>query len=302
MEPVQATVAIVTFNGDELLGEILEACQSQRAPFPFEILVVDSGSTDRTLDILAAHPGVWLHQIPNSAFGHGRTRNLASRLAAGDFVVFLTQDATPIGPTWLVDLLAPLEADPDLAGVFARQVPRPGCGPTTSREVVDTFRNPPAGFFSNVCSAMRRSALHQIPFRDVNYAEDRAWAADVRAGGWRTAYAPTAQVRHSHDLALGPYFRRMYDEAKGVAAVGPAPRTDLLWLGGASVRGTWKDWRLLATDPNQAVPAKLRWAAKVPLYNVARRLAIGLAGRSLPRTVSDTLSLDASRRRVVSSA
>jgi rhamnosyltransferase len=301
VERVKATVAILTFNGQEFLDELLRACLAQDADFPFDVLVLDSGSTDGTLEILRRFPDVRLHQIPNREFGHGRTRNLAASLSDSAFVVYLTQDATPIGRTWLNDLLAPFYADPRLAGVFARQVPRPGCGPTTSREVLDVFRDPPSDFFSNVCSAVRRSAWGEIRFRDVTYAEDRAFAADATAGGWHIRYAAKAAVHHSHDLPLAAYFLRMYDEAKGVAATGQRPRTDLLWLTGATVLSTLKDWRLLATNDGYQPRDTARWAVRVPAYNAARRLAIWLAGRPLPERVSGLLSLDAQRRRVATS-
>ena len=299
---MKATVAVLTFNGEEFLDEVLSACLSQETSFRSECLVVDSGSTDRTLEIVARYPGVRLHRIPNVEFGHGRTRNLAAGLAAGDIVVFLTQDATPVGTTWLSELVAPFEYDPTLAGVFARQVPRPGCGPTTSREVAGVFRDPPPGFFSNVCSAIRRDVLRAIPFRDVDYAEDRGFAADAAGAGLRTGYVPEAQVLHSHDLALGPYFRRMYDEAAGLRAVDPSSRTKpVLWLLAATARGTVLDWAFVATNRDYTFAGKVRHAARVPAYNVARRLAIWLAGRPLSARARSLLSLESQRRRVATS-
>jgi len=298
MEGLRATIAILTFNGQEFLDEVLRACLAQEAPFGFEVLVIDSGSTDSTLDIVARHPAARLHQIPNREFAHGRTRNLAASIAGGEIVVFLTQDATPVGPNWLVDLLAPFGADPEVAGVFGRQVPRPGSSPAASRDMLDLFRDPPPGFFSNVCSAVNRSALVAVPFRDVNYAEDQAFAMDVAAAGGLVSYAPAATVRHSHELALNMYFRRMYDEARGIASLGRKPHSGLVWLTGAAVRGTVKDWCYLATQPNYTVRAKVWWALKVPMYNVARRSAIWLAGRPLPSWLTGFLSLDARRRQL----
>lgn len=293
-----ATVCVLTFNGGQFLEEVIDACLAQDAPFAHEVVVIDSGSTDATLDIVARHPEVRLHRISNREFGHGRTRNLAASMSSAEFVVFLTQDATPIGDTWLMELMAPLMQDPSLAGVFARQVPRPGCGPTAAREVTQVFCvDPPPGFFSNVCSAVRRTVLERVPFRDLDYAEDRAFAADASAAGLRVTYAPNAAVLHSHDLPVGGYFRRMYDEARGMTAVGTPPRTGLVWLAGATVRGTARDWAFVASHPGYAPAGKLAWAVRVPAYNVARRLAIWLAGRQLPGRLARGLSLEARHRR-----
>jgi hypothetical protein len=203
-----------------------------------------------------------------------------------------------VGTTWLVELLAPFAGDPLLAGVFGSQVPRPRCNPATSRDVAELFSRPPPGFFSNVCSAVRRSALERVPFRDVDYAEDRAFAADAAAVGLRIAYAPAARVLHSHDLRLGAYFRRMFDEARGVRQVGGRTRTGAVWLLAATARGTLKDWRFVAGNREYSAGAKLRWVVTVPMYNVARRLAIWLAGRSLPGRAVRFLSLDTRRREI----
>lgn len=293
-----ATVCILTFNGEQFLDEILRACAAQDAPFGSEVLVLDSGSQDDTLAIVSRYPDVRLHQIPNPEFGHGRTRNLAASLAHGEVVVFLTHDATPANPSWLRQLVEPLLADPALAGVFARQKPRPGCRPAAAREVLQTFEAaPPAGFFSNVCSAIRKEVLQQIPFREVDYSEDRAFASDAAARGLCVAYVPEAEVLHSHDLPLPEYFRRMYDEAAGIRRAGGATSKRALLLAVAAAYGTLQDWVFVATNSNYSLLTKIRWGAAVPFYNMARRLAIWLAARELPERMARALSLDVRRRR-----
>ena len=296
--PLKASIVVLTFNGEEFLSELLDACVGQQAPFAFEILVIDSGSSDLTLSIVDGYP-VRLHRIPNAEFGHGRTRNLAVRLTSGEIVVFLTQDATPVDQSWLATMVAPLQDEASLAGVFARQVPRPGCGPAGAREVETVFRRPPPGFFSNVCSAIRRSVLAQVPFRDVEYAEDRAFAADAQAAGFTVAYVPEAAVWHSHDLRLGDYFRRMYDEARGVAHTAERrPHTGVFWLVGATGLGTLRDWRYVLRSDSYNFSEKAGWMGKAPAYNASRRVAIWLAGRKrLPGDLGRTLSLDARRRK-----
>lgn len=295
---VKATVAILTLNGEEYLDELLRACRAQRTTDPFEILVIDSGSVDATSSIVRRHDSVRLVEIPNTEFGHGRTRNLANRLSEGEVVVFLTQDATPASTEWLEELLQPF-SDPNVAGVFGRQIPRPDCCPAVQRSLVETFDRPPAQFFSNVNSAIRSSALDKVPFQDVEYAEDLAFARDAAAVGYRTVYAPRAAVWHSHNLRIADYFRRMYDEAKGVRSGPGRPwNRRIPWLLAVTIRGTIKDWAFIMKRGEYGPPAAVTWMMKAPIYNVARRLAIWLAwSDDVPRSVQARLSLDSKRRR-----
>src|SRR5258708_5816323 len=98
------TVAIPVLNGARHLDEVLSAVRAQKVDRTLEILVIDSGSNDGSLEIAERH-GARVHQIPKQEFSHGDTRNLAMTLANGDHVAFLTQDATPAHERWLAALL-----------------------------------------------------------------------------------------------------------------------------------------------------------------------------------------------------
>ena len=299
---LKATIAIPTFNGVERIDEVLDACLGQAADFRFEVLVIDSGSTDGTLEAIGRRHAVRLHQIPQSEFGHGRTRNLAVRLAKGDYVVFLTQDAVPASQFWLDEMLRPFEISDRIACVFGKQVPRPGCCPTVKRDVINHFRsfgpdpfislqvdNPrlksqaerdALGYFSDVNSAVRRSAIEKIPFRDVPYAEDQALGRDVIDGGLIKAYAPLAAVLHSHSYPLRAYFARMYEEMSGLwKTTGRTIDTSIPRHVAIVVRGTLGDWRFIIRDRDYSVPRKLVWLVEAPFYNLARRVAVRLALR-----------------------
>ena len=108
------SIVIPTLNGGTRLRLVLEAIGRQRAGFPVEIIVVDSGSTDGSAEWLAARP-LTLVQIAPDAFNHGTTRNLGIERSRGEFVVLLVQDAAPTTDTWLTALVAPLQQEPRLA-------------------------------------------------------------------------------------------------------------------------------------------------------------------------------------------
>jgi rhamnosyltransferase len=210
-------------DGAATLGEVLDALFAQRPPFAFEVVLVDSGSRDATLAIARRHP-VRVHRIRPEEFDHGETRNLGVRLAKGDPVALLTQDATPAVPDFLEQLVRPFE-DPRVAGVYGRQLPRPDCDVVTRRQLEGwlTGRSEPAlaaldadsleqlppfarlelCTFDNVCSALRRSVWEKIPFPRASFGEDVAWGRAVILEGFALAYEPRAAVHHSHRRSVG---------------------------------------------------------------------------------------------------
>lgn len=304
---MHAAVVIPTLNAGPRLEAVLDGCLAQCHDGSVEVVAIDSGSTDGTVGRLHRR-GVAVHEIPNREFGHGRTRNLALTLTDAEVLAFLTQDARPVGNRWLTHLLAPFALGDHVAATCARQQPEPACRPTVKRDVVRLFRSlgpdtgvvvqtGPAPFFSNVSSAVRRSALEATPFRDVPYAEDRALALDLVAAGRAVAYAPDAVVEHSHDLALWPYLKRMIDEFRALEALGLLDRPGVVRHMGAFLVGTAGDVAWSLRDPAYGALTRLRFAAGAPGYNVARRAAIALAARGLPHRLGDRLSLEAEQRR-----
>src|ERR671929_64122 len=119
-----ATVAIPVLNGARYLREVLAAVRAQRVDREVELLIVDSGSTDGSLEIAEEHEAR-IHRIARSEFSHGGTRNRMMQLAQGEIVVFLTQDATPAHDGWLAAVQEGFAQADDVALVFGPHDPRP---------------------------------------------------------------------------------------------------------------------------------------------------------------------------------
>jgi rhamnosyltransferase len=290
--PILATVAILTYNGEKYIRQILEKLRAQEIDGEFEVLVIDSGSTDGTLAVIAEFPEVRLLQIPNEEFGHGRTRNLAAHEARGEFVAYLTHDAVPTTPHWLAALLEPMRRFPEVAAVLGKQVARPRAFPLQRYEIHGMFRNlgPDYGitlfyrhpdlpdepavidamsYYSDVNSATRRSfLLNEIPYHDVRYAEDQMFGRDIITAGLVKAYAPRASVTHSNDLTYAEYGHRIFDETVGLRQIGadlpPMSRAEMLKH---AVRGTLGDSVRIALDRSYRVRRRLYWLVVNPAYH-----------------------------------
>jgi rhamnosyltransferase len=229
--PPRISIVLPTRNGMATLPAVFDAIRGQETAFTFEIVAIDSGSTDGTLEFLQRHADRTL-TIPPDSFDHGLTRNAAAAEARGEYVVLLVQDAEPAGPAWLTSLVAPLVRDPQLAGTFARQQPRPDASAVTrrylqqwvaggeTRRTVSLTRDefdamqPLARLercaFDHVCAAVRRAVWLRHPYRPTPIAEDMEWAREVLLAGHRLAYVPDAVVIHSHDRGTGYEYARTY--------------------------------------------------------------------------------------------
>ena len=234
-----ASVCIPTYNGGTTLLRLLDEVRLQVVPWPFEIVVVDSSSTDGTAEMMQAMPGLIFHSIPQEEFGHGKTRNLCAQLGRGDAIAFLTQDALPTDQSWLFNLVSALMHFPRAAGAFGRHTAQVSADKFTIRDLElhfsgmlnhpiavsrdtdpDRYASGDPGwrkllhFFSDNNSCLRRRAWEQIPYPDIDYGEDQVWANQVIAAGWEKVYVPTAIVRHSHDYTPAETRQRAATEAR----------------------------------------------------------------------------------------
>lgn len=221
---MRLSVIIPTLNAGTQIEDLLSRLSTQDVK-PYETIVIDSSSDDATVEI-AQRFGARTMVIPRKMFNHGTTRNAAAREAAGDVLVFMTQDALPADNTLLANLTASLEAD-DIAGSYGRHIPRDAATPpeTFARQfnypekaLIKSIANLPTDgiktfFFSNACSALKRDAFLRAGMfpEGVKSNEDMLLAARLILSGQRIAYVPSARVFHSHRYSLFQLFTRYYN-------------------------------------------------------------------------------------------
>ncbi len=217
------SVVIPVKDGERLLGELLAAVVAQE---PDEILVIDSGSRDGSVEIARAG-GADLLEIPPEEFGHGRTRNLGAERTKGELIVFLTQDAVPVDG-WLAAHREAFDIEERVGATFGPHLPWPDTSPMIARELEQFFAAmAPSGlpeverdggeiFLSNVNASYLRACWEELRFDDVPYAEDQNFGRALLAAGWAKVYHPGAAVRHAHDYGAVDFARRYYDETRAL--------------------------------------------------------------------------------------
>ncbi|MEI3855874.1 MULTISPECIES: glycosyltransferase family 2 protein [unclassified Ensifer] len=231
------TVIIPTKNAIYSLPRVMDKVLNQKTPWSYEVIAIDSGSSDGTRQFLRELNRVRLIEIRPEDFGHGRTRNLGVAAADSEFVAFLTHDATPKDEYWLSNLVATAEKDTRIAGVFGRHVAYESASAFTKYDLDLHFQNfmeyplivyrdmdihryltdlawrQFLHFYSDNNSLMRKSIWERIPYPDVDFAEDQLWAREIIEAGFHKAYAPDAVVYHSHEYTPLDQLRRAFDES-----------------------------------------------------------------------------------------
>lgn len=267
MSSPRISIVLPTWNGARDLARLLPALARQSGCGAVELVAIDSSSTDDTRRLLEG-AGASVEVIPQADFRHGATRNRAADRARGELLVFLSQDVVPEGDDFLARLTAVFE-DPAVAGATVRVLPHEDDDPLTARTVLDApeaadaplvRRLDPDGAmwdlpaaeraellrFNNVASAIRASVFREIPFPDVPFGEDFAWAARALTAGHTLRFVPDAVARHAHAYTPRQAFERYRIDAAFHRAIhGHRLRPSVLSVArgiGFEVR---EDWRYL---------------------------------------------------------
>jgi len=202
----KVTIAIRTYNEGKDLEKILPKIYSQKKVPDFEVLLIDSKSTDSTQELIKKY-GLRAVYIDQKNFTHAWTFNLGAEYARGEIVVYTSAHVIINDDLWLHDLVKHFD-DPRVAGVFGRQLPIKGLNYVEEFKLNLFFgEREERANFSNANGAIRRSVWlrhrynENVPLQ-YSWGEDQKWIQEVKKDGYRIVYEPLSEVYHSHKPSL----------------------------------------------------------------------------------------------------
>jgi rhamnosyltransferase len=233
-------IGIVILAKDEAhnLRRSLPVILSQEIGHEYEVVVIDSGSTDGSVELVAGmatdHPNLRLVQIGAHEFHHARTRNRGAELTEARYVVYLGGDAIPTSRAWLRTLAAPVLDAGSVAAAYGRQLPRPNAGiaslcrmtynyPDSSRvKDASASISPKERYFFSSVNCIVDRARAPDPFFDASIPvnEDVTLSRRLIEGGHAIAYVAEAAVEHSHDYSWWQIVQRYFDNAVTYQRIG----------------------------------------------------------------------------------
>ncbi len=221
-----ASVGILTRNAGTLFTQVIDALEKQRTAWPFEIVILDSGSKDGT-DAVAAGRGVRVVPYKPAKFRFGTARDTLFENCRGQVIVAISQDVVAGDERWLEKLIAPI-LDGRADATCGEQVAPPGVYAfywdyhgSWMRSVAIEFDKAHGGFcLSGSNMALRRSTWQQYRFGDVEAIEDRGMQVKLFSNGHAMMQVKNAVSLHGHDYTWKQLTDRVGSFAMGWAELG----------------------------------------------------------------------------------
>jgi glycosyltransferase involved in cell wall biosynthesis len=292
LQDLTISVIIPTRNAGADLRPLLSTLKNQNGIKPVEIVIVDSGSTDQTMQV-AREFGVSIIEIRPEEFSHSYARNLGAERSTADYLLFMVQDALPSSLSWIRELYQPMET----AGVIASscaEFPRKDSDllyralcwthyrflnvsdqdrvlqkPTQSDYAsLRTNAN-----VSNIACLIRRDVFVKYKFRG-EYAEDLDLGLRLIQDGYKMALLGSTRVIHSHNRTAFYHLKRGYVDSLYLVKTFP----DYMTL--FAEAGSLIEEIVLVYESIQELVAK-DLGASLKLYSISRLSAFVMDGLTL---------------------
>jgi GT2 family glycosyltransferase len=213
---LSVSVIIPTYNGASRIGRCLDSLKKQNAGCDLEVIVVNDGSTDNTVEVIQNHP--WVRFLNQNNAGPAAARNRGASEASGHIIMF-TDDDCETAPGWLNSMLQPF-CDPEVVGTK-------GAYRTSQVQLMARFvqaeyeekyrimaQHANIDFIDTYSAAFRRDKFLEMNGFDTEFpvacAEDVELSYRMAARGWKMKFAPDAIVYHQHPNSLLGYIKKKF--------------------------------------------------------------------------------------------
>ena len=242
-----ASIVIRTLNEAEHLDDLLVMIGRQKTDFDVETVLIDSGSTDGTVEIAEAR-GARITYIDKSEFSFGRSLNRGCEFSDGDMLVLISGHCVPVDEHWLQNMCQPL-IDGKASYSYGRQIGDDNSN-YSERQIFAkyfpaTSAIPQEGFFcNNANSAVLRTVWKEFPFdEELTGLEDMELSKRIWNKGHKIAYVAEAPVFHHHSESWAQVRRRFEREALALRSIMPEVQLLPLDVARCVINSTWQDWR-----------------------------------------------------------
>ena len=216
---MKASVIIITKNQKSYLQKSLTVLLNQNFEDKYEIIVLDSGSTDGAREYVEKLP-VCLIKINSEKFNYAQVFNLGAKEAQGEYLVRLSGDAIPMGENWLVEMIKPF-SDPKVGGTYgiytisgrkgygypdfwpAERFPKRLTRYSVKPALFGSFETRRKVYnFAGACCAIRKNIWQKRPFNErLIGGEDAEYAWFLHLIGYDIVCNPKAKVLHEHKIS-----------------------------------------------------------------------------------------------------
>lgn len=237
--PVRVSVVIPTKNGGAIFERLMAQLVNQLGIAWMEIIVVDSGSTDRTVE-LVRHFGGSVIEIKPEEFSHSYARNLGAEHAQGDYILFMTQDAVPTDDYWLYKFITPLVEGKASAASAMEQQEDYG----DLKYKIDNWSHnrylgvhdrdklgslPKSGDWEKLRKNAQLADVSCLVRKDVfdrhgyqgDFAEDLRLGIEILREGGHVALLSSVRVTHAHSRIASYYMKRNYVDVRTIKDILP---------------------------------------------------------------------------------
>lgn len=245
----QVSVVIRTLNEAKHLGTLLEGIKNQKTDnLAIEVVLIDSGSTDGTLEIAEKY-GCRIHHITREQFSFGRSLNWGCEVADGDILVITSGHCVPCDEDWIQKLCQPI-LDGKAQYTYGRQFGGDESFYSETRIFAkyfpETSQIPQEGYYcNNANSALTFDAWERYKFdEELTGLEDMELAKRLVADGGKVAYVADAGVFHHHNESWKQVKTRFEREAIALQAIKPNVHMHYSDVIRYVISSIWKDWRV----------------------------------------------------------